>query len=317
MNLKKFFILSFLIYFFSNNNIYSEALDSNSTKYLIPMGNIIQIDAELESLIVRNNCDKYPLKIGDSLVSINNTIVKNYSEFSNILYYLPNDSLVSLKIKRNNEIINLNVDKSSLEKVRFNNLVSGFATLTYIDPISNDFGAVAHPISIGKSRKIPIKNGTISTTSNLVIDKSYRGKVGCLSAQRKSTLGKVYFNTNFGVKGKIKNIDLSNQKKYEVADLNEVKPGKASLLMETTCGCLEEFDIYIVDIKHQDSPAPKTFRIEVTDTDLINLTGGIVQGMSGTPIIQNGKFVGAISHAIENNPTIGYGVYIGWMLEGK
>ena len=317
MRLKKVFALSFLLYFLSNAFIYAETINKNDTKFLIPMGNVIQIDAELESLMVRGCSNKDSLKVGDSLVSVNGTIIKNYSEFSSLLHSIPNNSLVPIEVKRNNELIKLNIDKNSLKKINFNNLLSGFATLTYINPSTNEFGAVAHPISIGNSRKIPIKNGTISNTSNLTIDKSYRGKVGYLSAEKNLTLGKFDCNTNFGIKGTVRKLNLSNRDVYPVANLSEVKTGKASLLMETCSGVLKEFDIYILNIKNQNSPESKTFRIEVTDKELLSLTGGIVQGMSGTPIIQNGKFIGAISHAIENNPNLGYGVYIGWMLEGE
>lgn len=317
MNFKKFFALSFLVYFFSNSYIYAENLKQTESKYLIPMGNVIQIDAELESLMVRNSFEGSPFKIGDSLISANNNTISTYADFSNLLYSLPNDSLVSIKIKRNNEIVNLNVKKNILEKINFNNLISGFATLTYIDPKTNNFGAVAHPINVGNSRKIPIKNGTIASTNGLTIEKSYRGSVGFINAQKDSTLGKFSCNTNFGIKGKVQKLDLSNRKKYEVAKLNEVKTGKASLLMQTSFGTLKEFEIYILDIKNQKSPESKTFRIEIIDQELLSFTGGIVQGMSGTPIIQNNKFIGAVSHAIENNPTLGYGVYIGWMIEGE
>lgn len=317
MKLKKFFAISFLLYFLSNNYIYAETINVDSSRYLIPMGNVIQIDAELESLMVRNSFENSPFKVGDSLLRVNDKDIKNYADFSELLYSLPNDSIVSIEIKRNNNIVSLKVDKNILEKISFNNLISGFATLTYVNPSNSEFGAVAHPINIGSTRKIPIKNGTISNTNNLTIDKSYRGRVGCINAQKNSTMGKFNTNTDFGIKGKVRKLDLSNRKKYEVANLNEVKTGKASLLMETSNGNLEEFDIYILDIKNQNSPESKTFRIEVIDEKLINLTGGIVQGMSGTPIIQNGKFVGAVSHAIESTPTLGYGVYIGWMLEGE
>lgn len=317
MNFRRFFALFFLVYFFSNSHIYAETINQSNSKYLVPIGSVIQIDAELEHLMVRNSFEESPFKIGDSLLSVNNINIENYADFSNLLYSLPNDCLIGVTIKRNNELIRLDVEKNILEKISFNNLISGFATLTYIDPTNNEFGAVAHPISIGNSRKIPIKNGTISNTTNLTIDKSYRGKVGCINAQKNSTVGKFNINTNFGIKGKVRELGFNKRKKYEVANLNEVKTGKASLLMETSDGNLKEFDIYILDIKNQKSPEAKTFRIEVIDEELLNLTGGIVQGMSGTPIIQNGKFIGAVSHAIENNPILGYGVYIGWMIEGE
>ena len=113
-------------------------------------------------------------------------------------------------MKRNNHITNIKTLKSKLEEVNSTDSISGFATLTYIDPINNKFGAVAHPISLGSSRKIKIKDGYISTTTNLNIEKSYRGSVGCISAKPKDYIGKFTDNTDFGIKGDIVKFDTSN-----------------------------------------------------------------------------------------------------------
>ena len=102
MRFKKVFALSFLLYFFSSACIYAEAINKNDNKFLIPMGNVIQIDAELESLMVRGCSNKDSLKVGDSLVSVNGTNIKNYAEFSSLLHSIPNNSLVPLEVKRNN-----------------------------------------------------------------------------------------------------------------------------------------------------------------------------------------------------------------------
>ena len=317
MKLKKFFAISLLLYFFSVGFIYAEANIKNDSKYLIPIGNIMQIDAELQSLMVRNTFNDSPFKIGDSLISVNNTKINNYADFSNLLNSLPDDNFVKVEIKRNNEISNLSVSKDILEKVNFNNIISGFATLTYINPINNTFGAVAHPLSVGLNRSLSIKNGSVSTTHNLIIDKSYKGNVGCINGQKSEFIGNFKDNTNFGIKGKIHASDFSKFKKYKVADLNEIKPGKASILLQISNDDAKEYEISILNVKKQRNPESKTFKIEIKDKKLLSMTGGIVQGMSGTPIIQNDKIIGAISHAVENDPSIGYGVYIGWMLEGE
>ena len=317
MKLKKFIIISFLLYFFTIGFIYAETKSESNADYLIPIGNVMQIDAELQSLMVRNVFKESPFKIGDSLISLNNCKIKNYGDFSNLLNSLPNNNSIKVEIIRNNEPLNLKVDKEILEKVNFNNIISGFATLTYVNPNNNNFGAVAHPLSVGLNRNLKIKNGYISTTHNLIIDKSYRGTVGCINGQKSEFIGNFKDNTNYGIKGKIHKTDFSKLKKYKVANLNEVKPGKASILLQTSNGNAKEYEISILNVKKQRSPESKTFKIEIVDKELLSITGGIVQGMSGTPIIQDNKIIGAISHAIENDPSIGYGVYIGWMLEGE
>lgn len=317
MKFKKFLIISFMLYFFSIGFIYAEGKVKNDIEYLIPLGNITQIDAELQSLMVRNSFDNSPFKVGDSLISVNDTKINNYEDFSNLLQNLDNNNPIQVSFLRNNETITVDITKTILEKVNFNNIVSGFATLTYVNPKDNSFGAVAHPISVGSNRSLLIKNGYISSTSNLTINKSYRGSVGCINAQKNEFIGDFKENTDFGIKGTIQALNFSKFKKYQVADLSEVKTGKASILLQTSSNDAKEYEINIINIKNQKNAESKTFKIEITDKELLNTTGGIVQGMSGTPIIQNDKIIGAISHAIENDPSLGYGVYIGWMLEGE
>ena len=317
MNIKKCFLTTFLIYFLSIGFIYSEPVSKNTYNYLIPIGNVMQIDAELQHLMVRNNFTDSSFKVGDSLISVNNNKINNYSDFSSVLSSLSENQNIKVEVLRNNEKISIDTNKQVLEKINFNNIVCGFATLTYVNPQNNKFGAVAHPISVGFNRNLCIKNGYISSTSNLSIDKSRKGSVGCINGQKSEFIGDFKQNSSFGIKGTIHKLDLSKFKKYRVAKLDEVKPGKASILLQTSNGEPKKYEIKILNIKRQKNPESKTFKIEIIDKELISLTGGIVQGMSGTPIVQDDKIVGAISHAIENNPTNGYGVYIGWMLEGE
>lgn len=303
------------LYFFSNNFIYSQSLEKNDCEYLIPMGNILQIDAELKNIIVRNEIDNCPLKIGDSILKVENNDITSYEDFSHAISSLNRTDDVSVLIRRENSVFCLKCDKNALEKINFNNLISGFATLTYINPNTNEFGAVAHPINIGTTRKIPIKKGCISLTNNLNIKKSSKGNVGCINATKNNVIGEFDDNTSFGIKGVISNMDLSNYKRYKVAKINEVKLGKAQIILQNRNNVCKKYNVEIINIEKQRNPDSKGIKIKITDPKLLKETGGIVQGMSGTPIVQGNKIVGAVSHALENNPTVGYGVYIKWMLE--
>ena len=314
LNFLFFSIFLFFLYFFSNTFIYAQHNEKSDTKYLIPVGNVIQIDAELKNLLVRNTTEDSPFNIGDMIISINNKNISNYGEFSNCLSSLSNDN-VDVLICRSSTNITIHTNKEELEKINFNNLLSGFATLTYIDPDVNEFGAVAHPISVGTTRKIPIKFGAISSTSNLNFQRSIKGCVGCINGQRLSSIGEFTYNSDFGIKGKITNFNTQNLKKYKVASLDEVKLGKAELLLKTDADEPKKYDIQIINVYNQRSPQAKTIKFRITDKELLAKTGGVVQGMSGTPIIQNNKIIGAVSHAIENDPSFGYGVFIKWMME--
>lgn len=308
--------LLFLLYFFSNNLIYATSITKNESDFLIPVGNVLHIEAQLENIIVRSSIKDSPFTLGDEILNINNNTINNYSDFSNTLNNLPNNSsIINVTLKRNNHIINIKTIKDKLEEINSTDNISGFATLTYVDPTSGKFGAVAHPISLGSSRKIKIKSGYISTTSNLNIEKSYRGNVGCISAKPKDYIGKFTDNTDFGIKGDIVKFDTSNYERYKVASLDEVKTGNAQIILQTSNEGCKKFDIEILNVENQKTPKSKTFKIHIVDKELLKLTGGIVQGMSGTPIVQGDKIIGAISHAVENDPTTGYAVFIKWMIE--
>ena len=141
------------------------------------MGNILQIDAELKNIIVRNENNNCPLKLGDSILKVENNDITSCEDFENIISSTKKNN-ISLLIRRNNSVLCLNCDKNDLTDIRFNDVISGYATLTYINPETKDFGAVAHPISIGSSKKISIKKGYISFTNKLNVKKSCRGTVG-------------------------------------------------------------------------------------------------------------------------------------------
>lgn len=296
-----------------NNVNYAYSLEKNNDMYLVPIGKVIQVDGELENLIVRNEVNGCPLKSGDLILKAEGNYVRDFNHLSTIFYSSANNQL-KVTVKRGDEIKNLICNKEPLKKVNFNNAISGFATLTYINPQTNTFGAVGHAINIGDAKQIPIKSGSISTTTNLEIQKSSRGNVGYISANKNYLIGSFKENTQYGIKGTTNNIDFSNQQKYKVANLDEVKLGKAQIILQNKENKCVKYDIEILKIENQNSPEPKTFKIRIIDEDLLKETGGIVQGMSGTPIIQDDKIIGAVSHALENNPKIGYGVYIKWML---
>ncbi|WP_343344916.1 SpoIVB peptidase S55 domain-containing protein [Terrisporobacter petrolearius] len=279
------------------------------------MGNILQIDAQLKNIIVRNEINSCPLKIGDSILKVEDNDINSYEDFNYVISSLTKTNDVSVLIRRENSVFCLKCDKNALEKINFNNLISGFATLTYINPETKEFGAVAHSINIGTTKKIPIKKGCISFTDNLNIRKSSKGNVGCINATKNNVIGEFNDNTTFGIKGSVDNIDLSNHKKYRVAEVDEVKLGKAQIILQNKSNTCKKYNIEIINIEKQRKPDSKGIKIKITDPQLLKETGGIVQGMSGTPIVQGNKIVGAVSHALENNPTVGYGVYIKWMLE--
>ncbi|MDR1774471.1 MAG: PDZ domain-containing protein [Clostridioides sp.] len=302
-----------LVYFFSYNNIYAENPQKDGQSLLVPMGNVLQIDAELKNIIVGKEAIGISLKEGDVVTQIDGKSIDGYDDFKNTLDEKSDSQKVKITFKRNGQELYINCKKENLTQVVFNNFISGFATLTCINPETNEFAAVAHPISVCNSMKIPIKNGEISNTEEVLIEKSFRGNVGSLSAQKSEVIGSFGTNTDFGIRGTISNLDISQFTPYKVASYDEIKKGPAQIILQTGSNGTQKYDIEIVSIDNQTKPKAKSFKIKITDEKLLKLTGGIVQGMSGTPIIQNDKIIGAISHAVENDPSLGYGLFIQWM----
>lgn len=193
--------------------------------------------------------------------------------------------------------------------------IIGVGTLTYIDPNTNKFGSLGHSASNTKNELTNI-SGQIFSSSIEGIKKAIPGSPGEKRAiLNDDLLGEVISNNDYGVFGKIQNKDLLKEKKVEVGKINEIELGEAQIITVTEDNIKEKYSIEIIELKNQVVSNIKGIKFKVTDKKLLEKTGGIIQGMSGSPIMQNGKIIGAVSHVIVDNPEFGYGVYLEWMLE--
>jgi len=200
------------------------------------------------------------------------------------------------------------------------NITSGVGTVTYIDKNTGMFGALGHGISdIDGMNLLDVESGTAYKAVILSVKKGQKGNPGELKgAIRESNIfGEVIKNTKFGVFGYVNNTIEVTGEEYEICLKNEVKEGKAQILSTIDGEKVEAYDIYIEQVNTHGEIQEKSMVIRVTDKELIEETGGIVQGMSGSPIIQNGKLVGAVTHVLINEPTKGYGIFIETMLENS
>ncbi|MGG3955125.1 SpoIVB peptidase [Bhargavaea massiliensis] len=197
---------------------------------------------------------------------------------------------------------------------------AGIGTMTFFEPKSNIYGALGHVISDMDTRKpIVVRDGTIVRSTVTAIDKGRNGSPGEKLARfssDKQVIGDIKTNSPFGIFGKLSK-PIQNgifDKPMPIALSTDVKKGPAKILTVVEQDRVEAFDVEIVSVTPQKFPATKGMVIKVTDPRLLEKTGGIVQGMSGSPIIQDGKVVGAVTHVFVNDPTSGYGVHIEWML---
>lgn len=197
---------------------------------------------------------------------------------------------------------------------------AGVGTVTFYNDDTKCFAALGHAITdIDTGEILSTSSGEIDTSRILSIVKGQKDEPGRIEGtiNSKTPIGNIYNNTKFGIFGVIKNaenIQLDFNKKMKVASRNEIKLGEATCLSGID-GEIKEYKLDITKIYQNNNYDNKSMLINITDENLLEKTGGIVQGMSGTPIIQNGKFVGAITHVLVNNPTVGYAVFGDLMLK--
>ena len=191
----------------------------------------------------------------------------------------------------------------------------GIGTATYYEPESGKIATLGHGIVDRDTDKlITIESGTLLTSTITKIKKGEEGIPGEIRGviNDSQKIGNINLNTEFGIYGKLEEtnrlgIDTTNV--LDVALKNEIKTGKATILLMLEDGIRKEYEIEIKKIYKNNTEDNKSMLIEITDSELIEKTGGIIQGMSGAPILQNGKFIGAITHVLVNNPIQGYAVF--------
>lgn len=322
----KKFILTLAIMLFTplNTLAYSENI--------IPGGENIGIQIDTKGLVVVGfyKVDgKYigsdTLKVGDTILEIEGEEVGTINEMSQIIDENIRNNEVSIKIMRNNKEINTKlklVKESDIYKTGLyvKEKVTGIGTLTYIDPITKIYGALGHEILMSETNnRVEVRNGSIFESIVNGIDRSTNGSVGSKNAaiSYDKKIGTINKNSNNGIFG-IYNSSLPNKDTIEVAKWDDITTGKATILTITDGDIINEYEIEITNLSKKDINNNKSIVFKVTDEKLLETSGGIVQGMSGSPIIQNGKIIGAVTHVLVDEVTKGYGVFIRTMLtEGE
>lgn len=277
------------------------------------------IDSSSEIKVNKHKC----LRNGDVLKEINDIKINDLEDISNILQTYEGEK-VKVLYQRNNQDkvseIELIKDKEGNYKmgVWVRDDLSGIGTLTFVQK-NNKFAALGHAVTAGQNENIiPLTSGEIYNASLVNIQKGEKnnpGELRCVFVQ-KDKQGEIIKNTKVGLYGELNNVDniIDSNKTAMLGGRLSVKPGKAKIISSIS-GLQEEYDIEIIKANYQSKSDDKSMVIRVTDKRLLELTGGIVQGMSGSPIIQNGKIVGAVTHVFISDPTKGYGVYSDWMLQ--
>ena len=265
------------------------------------------------------------IELGDIIEEVNGENIETCSDLISKVKTCRNDEL-TVKILRGNSEITKKVplikeDNEYKIGLWVRDSTAGIGTLTFYDKDSKTFGALGHPITDGDTNvSFNIKSGTLLRSSILSIKKGERGNPGEIKGlfiNENESIGTIEKNTSSGIYGDglTELINPNFNKAMTVAYRDEIKEGHAQIITTVEDDGAKAYDIEILKLLPQDEPGSKSMIIKIVDPVLLEKTGGIVQGMSGSPIIQNGKIIGAVTHVLINKPDVGYGIYIEWMLQ--
>lgn len=263
---------------------------------------------------------------GDTIISINNSKVETTEQLVEKVNEC-NGQLVTIKYIHDQKATECSIKPVQTAKKDYKlglwvrDSAAGVGTVTFYEPSTQSFGALGHGITdIDTEQLIDISSGEFVTTKILNVVKGKSGTPGRIQGtiENQKNIGTIYKNTRFGIYGKIENLsslNIDTSKEMELALRDEIKLGKAKIRCSLENGKIEEYEIEIEKIYKENNYDNKSMLIRITDEKLLEKTGGIIQGMSGSPIIQNGKFVGAVTHVLVNNPQEGYAVFGDIMLK--
>ncbi len=308
---------------------------------LIPSGEAIGVKIEAKGVLVvgmssistQNGKKHSPaadagFEIGDTILQIDNNPIEKERDITQYLNTRKEkEKPVKVLIKRGDNKIELNVvpvlsEDDGMYKIGLwvRDSIAGVGTMTFYDPKSKAFGALGHGITdIDSGMLVDINKGSILKSTVASVQKARKtipGEIVGLFYDGDDPYGSVDKNTAYGIYGKLNRYKQDkNIKPISIGLSHQVKEGPAKILTTIEGSQIEEYDIEIQKVNHQNSSSSKSMLIKITDPRLLEKTGGIVQGMSGSPIIQDDRLIGAVTHVLINDPSKGYGIFIEWMLK--
>ena len=300
---------------------------------VIPIGKVIGLKlytngvlvvgmSEIESI---NNEMERPfeytdIKEGDTIIKMNESEIENIEDLKKIV----NDSKgadISLTILREGTLVTSNIRAIQTEQDEYKlglwvkDAATGVGTITFVEKETQKFAALGHGIADSDTnRLIDIDSGEIVTSRVLSIKKGEEGKPGEIKGTivNQPSIGNVEKNTSFGIYGTLNNftnLNIDASKAVKVALRNEIEVGEAEVICSIDGITTKSYDIIIEKIYMQDNSDNKSMLIKIVDEELLEQTGGIIRGLSGAPIVQNGKFIGAVTNVLVSNPEIGYAIF--------
>ena len=298
---------------------------ANAAQMLIPVGQVVGLELADNTVTVASfdeelgqSAQKAGLKVGDRIISVNGQPIQTADD---VRYALDKaDGTVKLVVQRNKKSDTLRLEPTITPEgpklgVYLKQGVTGVGTVTWYDPDSKKFGTLGHGVNNARGELLNMVSGSAYKAAVVSVRKGECGAPGQLlgSLKEATAIGTLYKNTNRGVFG-IADIGWTGDS-LPVGAAGDVKAGPATIRSTVEGESTREYSVEILKVYPNADASGRNMLLRITDPELLNTTGGIVQGMSGSPIIQDGKLVGAVTHVLVNDPTTGYGIFIENMLD--
>lgn len=335
MKIKKTISISMIAVILSLTTAQAEAVQSDEKVY-VPMGCTVGIQINTNGVLVVGLSEpdsesgavspagEAGIMPGDLIVMLGDSNVSSAADFVSALAGLDGEN-VNVTVRRGEKTIRYTVKPSPVSGGGYKlglwlrDSVTGIGTVTFYDPETGEYGALGHSINdMDTGVILPLGKGSIMGSTIVDVRKGTNGcpgeLCGCIDAETKK--GTILKNTIYGIFGFLEeNHVTNNSRAMRAASDDEIETGSATILTNVSGTEVKEYEVEIIKV-YGGNDSGRSLMLSVTDPELLELTGGIVQGMSGSPIIQNGKLIGAVTHVLVNDPTKGYGISICRMLEG-
>jgi len=299
--------------------------DCLAAEELIPVGEVIGIELADGSVTIAafdeelgETAKKAGLQVGDTILTMDDQKVTCAQDVRYVLERA--DGTVDVEVARQGKEKHLQVTPQITKDgpkigVYLKQGITGVGTVTWYDPQSGDFGALGHGVNGQDGKLLQMEQGTAYKASVQSVKKGEVGEPGQLvgTMTDPAPVGELVKNTGCGIFGKTQT--GWNGECLPVAEKEEIKSGSAMIRSTVEGSRVQEYSVEILKIYPNSDSSGRNMLLKVTDPALLSTTGGIVQGMSGSPIIQDGKLVGAVTHVLVNDPTTGYGIFIENMLD--
>ena len=296
-----------------------------ATQCLVPVGQAIGLELHNHTVTVAAIDDTLGAKAkeaglqpGDQLLAVNDRQIKEAEDVRNALKC--SNGTVQLRLLRGKKELTVKLEPAITEAgprlgVYLKQGVTGVGTVTWYDPDTGRFGALGHGVNTSSGALVCMDGGTVYTTAITSVKRGKCGTPGQLigTLNGAQPIGSLNKNTVQGVFGEANARFQGTQ--LPVGDAEDIQCGSATILSTVTGNTPQEYSVEILKVYPNSGADGRNMLLRVTDPQLLSATGGIVQGMSGSPIIQDGKLVGAVTHVLVNDPTTGYGIFIENMLD--